>query len=55
MMVFYPGRELANDPTNWWGPNSACVTAMLRDSGFARVEYQQHPRYPDRGIFHAYR
>jgi len=55
MMVFYPGKELADDPTNWWGPNPACVIAMLRDVGFARVEYRQHPRYHNRGIFHAYR
>ena len=29
-MVMYPGRELANDPTNWWGPNNACVVALLK-------------------------
>jgi tRNA (mo5U34)-methyltransferase len=55
MMVFYPGAELAGDAANWWGPNRLCVEAMLRDVGFARVEYQQHPRYANRGIFHAYR
>lgn len=54
-MVFYPGSELANDSTNWWGPNPACVEAMLHDVGFARVKYQQHPLYHSRGIFHAYR
>ena len=32
-MRFYPGRELSNDPTNWWGPNRACAEAMLRDVG----------------------
>jgi tRNA (mo5U34)-methyltransferase len=37
-MVFYPGTELAGDPTNWWGPNAAAVIAMLRTVGFARVE-----------------
>jgi tRNA (mo5U34)-methyltransferase len=36
--VFYPGVELGGDPSNWWGPNPACVAAMLRDVGFARVE-----------------
>lgn len=35
-MVFYPTAELADDPTNWWGPNEACVKAMLKDSGFQR-------------------
>jgi tRNA (mo5U34)-methyltransferase len=24
----------ANDPTNWWVPNRACVEAMLRSAGF---------------------
>lgn len=38
--VFYPGAELRNDPTNWWGPNPAAVEAMLRTVGFRRV--RQH-------------
>jgi tRNA (mo5U34)-methyltransferase len=54
-MVFYPGRELADDPTNWWGPNPACVTAMLRSAGFGRVQYMKHPVHDTRGIFHGYR
>jgi tRNA (mo5U34)-methyltransferase len=57
-MVFYPTDELAGDPTNWWGPNRECVTAMLQVAGFPRVEFTPHP-YPAhaaaRGIFHAYR
>lgn len=31
-MAFIEGR-LANDPTNWWAPNHACVEAMLRSCG----------------------
>ena len=57
-MVFYPADELVNDPTNWWGPNPACVTAMLRTVGFSRVEFTPHPHpahAATRGIFHAYR
>jgi tRNA (mo5U34)-methyltransferase len=27
-------RELAEDPTNWWAPNHACVEAMVRSAGF---------------------
>lgn len=55
-MIFYPGRELADDPTNWWGPNRACVEAMLRDVGFQDVVFSQHPIDPrSRGIFHARR
>lgn len=26
-------RDLADDPTNWWAPNAACVEAMLRSCG----------------------
>jgi tRNA (mo5U34)-methyltransferase len=33
-------HRYADDPTNWWAPNSACVEAMLRSSGF---EIVQHP------------
>ena len=36
-VAFYPGRELNNDPTNWWGPNHAAVHAMLRTVGFDSV------------------
>jgi tRNA (mo5U34)-methyltransferase len=37
-LAFYPSAELNNDPTNWFGPNVACVDAMLRACGFRRVE-----------------
>jgi tRNA (mo5U34)-methyltransferase len=36
--AFYPGRELNDDPTNWWGPNQAAVEGMLHSVGFTRVE-----------------
>jgi tRNA (mo5U34)-methyltransferase len=36
-MAFYPEGELDRDPTNWWAPNLACATAMLRTVGFTRV------------------
>jgi tRNA (mo5U34)-methyltransferase len=36
--AFYPGRELNDDPTNWWGPNEAAVRGMLHAVGFSRVE-----------------
>lgn len=36
-VAFYPGRELNNDPTNWWGPNHAAVHAMLQTVGFKTV------------------
>ena len=33
-------HQYANDPTNWWIPNRACVEAMLRSAGF---EISAHP------------
>jgi len=35
IMQFYPGTSLNNDPTNYWGPNVACLEAMLNESNFA--------------------
>ena len=52
-MIFYPGAELSNDPTNWWGPNPACVVALLKQLGFARV-YTLDTEFPNRKVFHAY-
>ena len=31
-MAFIEDR-FANDPTNWWVPNHACIEALLRSSG----------------------
>jgi tRNA (mo5U34)-methyltransferase len=42
-MAFYPGFELENDWTNWWGPNSAAVVGMLEQAGFADAK-RVHPR-----------
>jgi tRNA (mo5U34)-methyltransferase len=55
-VAFYPGRELANDPTNWWAPNVPAAIAMLKTAGFANVEHTDHPKYPGvRGFFHAFK
>ncbi len=53
-MVFYPGSELANDTTNWWGPNEHCVRALLLGHGFKEVEMTAHPAGHSRAIFHAW-
>jgi tRNA (mo5U34)-methyltransferase len=50
-MVMYPGSELAGDPTNWWGPNVACIKSLLQVLGFERVDYTRLPR----PTFHAWR
>jgi tRNA (mo5U34)-methyltransferase len=42
-MRFYEGAELHGDPTNFWGPNRACLAAMARELGFKRVEITHHP------------
>jgi tRNA (mo5U34)-methyltransferase len=44
--AFYPGRELNDDPTNWWGPNPAAVLGMLQAVGFNRCE--MFTRLPNR-------
>jgi tRNA (mo5U34)-methyltransferase len=41
--AFYPGRELNDDPTNWWGPNVPAVEGMLRTVGFERVRVVERP------------
>lgn len=35
--IFYPERELNNDPSNWWGPNPTAVVAMCKTVGFVDV------------------
>jgi tRNA (mo5U34)-methyltransferase len=56
VMLFYPGTELNNDPTNWWGPNPPAVEAMLRDVGFTQTE-RKHPELIKDGrlIIHAWK
>ncbi|MGD0530980.1 MAG: hypothetical protein ABSA62_01540 [Methyloceanibacter sp.] len=43
VMVFYPGAELKQDPSNWWGPNWLCVEALLRDLGFKTIAFTPTP------------
>ena len=51
VMMFYPNKELNNDPTNWWGPNNTCVIQMLQSLGF-RVD-KVVPSNGDRMAYHA--
>ena len=37
-LEFYEGFELANQYDNWVGPSVACLLALCRSAGFARVE-----------------
>jgi tRNA (mo5U34)-methyltransferase len=43
-MAFIENR-FANDPTNWWVPNHACVEAMLRASGMQVTQALGHEIY----------
>ncbi len=52
-MRYYPGDELVGDPSNWWGPNPACMEALLKTAGFTEVRFRRNPSFPARGIFHA--
>jgi len=54
-MIFYPGTDLAKDPTNWWGPNPLAVVSMLKDVGFSHVKEFENNTNPTRRIFHAYK
>jgi tRNA (mo5U34)-methyltransferase len=62
--AFYPGTELNDDPTNWWGPNPAAVIGMLQTVGFRRVDQVYtwlkptgpgQPAAQGNAIFHAWR
>jgi hypothetical protein len=52
-MVFYPGSELANDASNWWGSNPALMVALLKKFGFAKVDAAWSIR--PRAAFHTWR
>lgn len=52
-MRFYPGREVNDDASNWWGPNPACIEAMLRDVGFPCV--RRASIVANRAVIHARR
>jgi len=43
-MAFIEHR-LADDPTNWWAPNHACVEALLRAAGYADISRIAHEIY----------
>ncbi|QFU17629.1 TIGR04290 family methyltransferase [Microvirga thermotolerans] len=38
-------HRYADDPTNWWAPNAACVEAMLRSAGFAILSHPEAEVY----------
>ena len=38
VMVFHPGSTLDDNPSNWWSPNEACFTEMMRAVGVSELE-----------------
>ncbi len=54
VMIFYPGAELSDDPTNWWGPNIECMIGLLNFFGFPHVTVRDGSG-ESRKVFHAYR
>jgi tRNA (mo5U34)-methyltransferase len=54
-MRFFPGRELDDDASNWWGPNIPCLRAMLELLGFRKIETTTNPAATNRVIVHAWR
>ena len=42
-MAFYPSDEIDGDPSNWWGPNSAALAALLAGAGFPQVRVFKEP------------
>jgi tRNA (mo5U34)-methyltransferase len=43
-MAFYPGSEIDDESSNWWGPNLAALSGMLAREGFARIEIFKETR-----------
>ena len=39
--LYFIENRFANDPTNWWIPNRACLEAMLRSAGFAILDHPE--------------
>jgi tRNA (mo5U34)-methyltransferase len=42
-LAFYPGRELNNDPTNWFAPNMPALDGMLKSVGFTQTRVVEPP------------
>lgn len=55
-LAFFPGKELDDDPTNWWCPNALGMQAMLEAVGFREAKaLPQQPSQKPRMVFHAWR
>jgi len=53
-MIMYRGAELDGDISNRWGPNPACMVALLKQSGFVKVD-AAWTNVGYRTVYHAWR
>lgn len=37
-MEFYPGEDYGKNPSNWWVPSLACLTAILEAAGYSDIQ-----------------
>jgi len=44
-LMYFIENKYAEDPTNWWIPNRACVEAMLRSAGFSIMQCPEDEVY----------
>lgn len=44
-LAYFVEHRYSHDPTNWWIPNTACVEAILRSSGFRIVDHPEEEVY----------
>ena len=48
---FFPGRELNNDPSNWWVPNAPALVGLCQAAGFQKINLLTlSPRVPARAL-----
>lgn len=37
ILLFHPGSDLVDNPSNWWTPNKDCLFRMLEECGFGNI------------------
>lgn len=52
---FFEGKELNNDPTNWWAPTREALVKLCRAAGFAHVDLLTPVPVVEDGVLHHYR
>jgi tRNA (mo5U34)-methyltransferase len=48
--MYFVEHRYADDPTNWWIPNRACVEAMLRSAGYVITDHPEQEVYVCRRV-----